>query len=115
MPRRTGPLIHALEAHHVTHFDADYWIAYRVAFETNEHIVGSPRSFKRYPPYEQEVAADPHPPAVFVTRSALGPTYHRGLVRLGVPYQRYYAGDFVVYQPDRNVDFETVLAAGALK
>ncbi len=99
MPRRTGPLIGALEAHHVTRFDADYWIAYRVAFETNERIIGSPRAFKRYPPFDRAVAADPHPPAVFVTRSATGPIYHRGLVRLGVPFERYYAGDFVVYQP----------------
>jgi uncharacterized membrane protein len=115
MPRRTGPLIDALEAHHVTHFDADYWIAYRVSFETNERIIGSPRAFKRYPPFDAAVAADPHPPAVFIARSAAGPIYHRGLVRLGVPFERYYAGDFVVYQPARNVDIEAVIAAGHLK
>ena len=115
MPRHTGPLIDALEAHHVTHFDADYWIAYRVTFETDERIIGSPRAFKRWPPFDREVAADPHPPAVFVTRSALGPKYRRGLVRLGIDYERYNAGDFVVYQPAHKVDLETVLAAGQLK
>ena len=111
-PQHTGPLIDALKAHHVTRFDGDYWIVYRVAFETNEGIVGSPRSFKRWPPYDRAVAADPDPPAVFVARSSLGPTYHRGLVRLGIAFERYRAGDFVVYQPARKVDLERVLDAG---
>jgi uncharacterized membrane protein len=115
MPRHTGPLIDALDAHHVTHFDADYWIAYRVTFETDERIIGSPRSFKRWPPYDQAVAADPNPPAVFIARSKLSPEYRRGLMRLGIHYDRYLAGDFVVYQPSRKVDFETVMAAGVVK
>jgi hypothetical protein len=112
MPRRTGPLIAALDAHHVTHFEGDYWIVYRVAFETDEHIVGSPRSFKRWPAYDRAVAADPHPAAVFVARSRQGKVYGRGLARLGVAFDRYPAGDFVVYQPARKVTFERVLAAG---
>src|SRR5262249_24401894 len=32
MPRHTGPLIAALDAHHVNHFYGDYWIVYRVVF-----------------------------------------------------------------------------------
>jgi 4-amino-4-deoxy-L-arabinose transferase-like glycosyltransferase len=115
MPRSTGPLIDALEAHHVTRFEADYWIAYRVAFETDERIIGSPRTFKRWPAFDRAVAADPHPAAVFVRRSAGGPTYRRGLVQLGIDFERYDAGDFVVYQPDRHVALETVIAAGNLK
>jgi hypothetical protein len=115
MPRHTGPLIDALDAHHVTHFDADYWIAYRIAFETDERIIGSPRAFKRWPPYDAAVAADPHPPAVFVTRSALDTQYHRGLVALGIDYERYHAGEFDVYQPAHRVDFETVMRAGQPK
>ena len=62
MPRHTGPLIDALEAHHVKHFDADYWIAYRVTFETDERIVGSPRSFKRWPAVRPRRRRRPHPP-----------------------------------------------------
>jgi hypothetical protein len=115
MPRHTRPLIDALDAHHVTHFDADYWIAYRVAFETNERIIGSPRAFKRYPPFDRAVAADANPPAGFVKRSSTGPTYQRGLARLHIRYDRYIAGDFVVYQPAHKVDFETVMSAGALR
>jgi uncharacterized membrane protein len=112
MPRHIGPLIDALDAHHVTRFDADYWIVYRVAFETGEHIVGAPRSSTRWPPYDRAVASAPDPPAVFVAGSSLGSTYRRGLVRLGITYTRYTAGAFVVYQPARKLDFERVLAAG---
>jgi hypothetical protein len=115
MPRRTGPLIKALEAHHVKHFKADYWIAYRVAFETDERIIGSPRFFVRSPPFDRAVAADPAAPVVFVTKSGVGPNYHRGLVRLGIDFERYYAGDFVVYKPARPIDMETVIRAGRLK
>lgn len=115
MPRHTGPLIDALEARHVSHFDGDYWIAYRVAFETNERIVGSPAAFKRYPPFDRAVAADPNPPAVFVTRSGTGAIYRRGLGRLGIGYERYRAGDFSVYQPTRKIAFARVMRAGGHK
>ena len=81
------------------HFYGDYWIVYRVAFETDERVVGTPRSFKRWPPYDRAVAADPHPATVFVGRSPEGRVYERGLVRLGVVFEKYRAGDFVVYQP----------------
>jgi hypothetical protein len=112
MPQRTGPLIAALEAHHVTRFDGDYWIVYRVAFETNERIVGAPRTTSRWPPYARAVAAAPDPPAVFVARSAFVPVYRRGLARLGVGFTSYRAGDFVVYQPAHRVDLDRVLTAG---
>jgi hypothetical protein len=112
MPRHVQPLLDALHAHHVTRFYGDYFIVYRVVFESHENIVGSPRIFKRWPPYEAAVAADPHPAAVFVAASRLGPRFERGLVALGIGFDKYRAGDFVVYQPTQRVDFEHVLGAG---
>jgi hypothetical protein len=112
MPRHTGPLIAALDAHHVADFESNYWIVYRVAFETNERIVGTPQSFKRWPPYDRAVAADPHVTAVFVARSRQAQIYQLGLTRLGIGFKRFRAGDFVVYQPARKVDFDRVLAMG---
>jgi uncharacterized membrane protein len=112
-PIRTGPLIAALDAHHVHHLYGDYWVVYRVAFETNERIVGTPRFSKRWPPYDQAVAADPHPAAVFVAQSREGQQYERGLGRLGIAFDKYQAGNFDVYQPASNVDLEDVLSAGA--
>jgi uncharacterized membrane protein len=112
MPQNTRALIEALDAHHVTRFDGDYWIVYRVAFETNERIVGSPTTDTRWPPYDREVAADRGPAAVFVARSSLASTYRRGLVRLRAPFVRYGAGEFVVYQPAADVGLQRVLTAG---
>ncbi len=112
MPRHTGPLIDALEAHHVTHFDGNYWIVYRVAFETDERIVGAPSTTSRWPPYARAVAADADPPAVFVATSRTAGTYRRGLARLGLSFTSYPAGAFVVYQPAHKVDFDRVLEAG---
>jgi len=111
MPLQTRPLVDALDAHHVTAFYGDYWIVYRVAFETHEKIVGTPRTFKRWPPYDRAVARAAAPPAVFVTKSRLRPRFRAGLVALGVPFDAYTAGDFTVYQPATHVDFEQVLAA----
>jgi hypothetical protein len=113
MPRDTHPVIAALDRHHIARIEGDYWIVYRVAFETDERIIGSPRIFKRQPAYERAVAADPHPAAVFVAASTLGRDYRRGLQRLGVGYARYPAGRFVIYRPARAVPFEHVLQAGS--
>jgi hypothetical protein len=112
MPQHTGPLISALDAHHVTRFDGNYWIVYRVAFETDERILGSPLTSSRWPPYDHAVAAAADPPAVFVARSAFVPIYERGLARLHIAFSRYRAGDFVVYQPERAARVAQVLAAG---
>jgi uncharacterized membrane protein len=112
MPHHTGPLIDALEAHHVTRFEGNYWIVYRVAFETNERIVGAPSTTSRWPPYDRAVAADADPPAVFVATSATVATYRRGLARLGVSFTTYPGGAFVVYQPAHKIDFDRVLQAG---
>jgi hypothetical protein len=113
MPLHTGPLISALEQKHVHAFYGDYWIAFRVAFETDEKIVGSPRIFRRWPPYDR-AAADQNPTtAVFVAKSELATAFERGLERLGIPYTKTPAGDFVIYQTARRTSVEPVLAAGA--
>ncbi len=66
----TAPLIRFLEEHDLDHFYANYWITYRVMFEstpdpyTPPPLVGA-TYFKvvlnRYPDYTREVAGDRHP------------------------------------------------------
>jgi hypothetical protein len=112
MPQRTQPLIAALDAHHVTRVDGDYWIVYRVAFETHERIIGSPLVNTRWPPYDRAVSTARDPAAVFVARSAFVPLYRRGLERLHVSFATYRAGEFVVYQPARTVRVEDAVTAG---
>ena len=85
MPQHTGPLIDALEAHHVTHFDGDYWIVYRVAFETNERITGSP-DVQALAAVRPRGRRRPEPPAVFVADSALGRYVPPRPGRLGIAF-----------------------------
>jgi hypothetical protein len=75
-PRDFSPLINALDAHHIRRAYADYWIAYRLTFATQERILAVENSFDkvsfldgravlpadpnvRYRPYERKVAASP--------------------------------------------------------
>jgi hypothetical protein len=113
MPNSTKPLIRELEGLHVDAFYGDYWIAFRVAFETNEKIVGCPRAFKRWPDYCARAAAQKPSTFVFVATSKYVQGFERGLRRLGIGYTKTQAGDFFVFQSNRQTDVEPVLAAGS--
>ena len=80
-PRDFGGLVSTLDGLGLDHVYADYWIAYRLAFDTRERIIASqieiepepakltlrdgqavppPGSYVRYPPYAREVEAARH-------------------------------------------------------
>ena len=76
-PRDFKPLIHTLDGLGVRYVYSTHWIAYRLAFETNERIIAvksnfngisfahgqaqpTPESWVRYPPYERKVRAGRH-------------------------------------------------------
>src|SRR5207245_2555987 len=42
VPSDLSPLLETLHAHHVDRVFADYWLAYRLSFETDEHIIATP-------------------------------------------------------------------------
>jgi hypothetical protein len=111
-PRNFGPLIATLDALRVDRVYADYWIAYRLTFETNERIVAAENQFDsvrfahgqavlpsdpnvRYRPYEREVAAAPRHGFVFFRRTVQSVAIAGQLARHG--YARYPVGPFVVY------------------
>lgn len=50
-------LVASLRREHIETVRADYWIAYRLAYATDERIVGSPTSTVRFPSYENRVRA----------------------------------------------------------
>lgn len=114
-PRDFGSLVSTLDGLGIDHVYADYWIAYRLAFDTRERIIGSmiefepnpvkltlrggqavppAGSYTRYPPYAREVQAAPH--AFVFFRQTLGRNAVASqLVRLR--YRRLDTGPFVVY------------------
>jgi hypothetical protein len=55
--------------HHVLDAFADYWIAYRVTFETDERPLVTPTFYDRYGPFAQQVEASRDPAYLFVSSS----------------------------------------------
>jgi hypothetical protein len=99
MPRDTEPLRAALASWDVTHAYADYWIAYRVTFETGEDIVIAPLNTSRYPPYDASVAAADRPAYVFVAGAPSAAQLRADLRTAGTGYREARAGAFTVIQP----------------
>lgn len=113
VPRDLGPLVAVLDRAGIDHVYADYWITYRLAFDTRERIVATevdpggssirngvvrrPKDqIPRQPAYARAVDESPRRGFVFFRRSA-GLALPRQLVALG--YRRVLTGGFAVYLP----------------
>ena len=96
-PVELGPLVRALERHHVTRAWANYWVAYRITFQTDERIIAAPTDGPRYPRYNALISASERPAHVFVAGTSEEPAQRPRLLHAG--YKRLRAGDFVVYVP----------------
>jgi hypothetical protein len=93
------------EGIHAVH--ADYWIAYRLAFETDERIVASPSAGAlRYPPYDDTVRNAERAAWIVATGSSQEQAMRDALDGLGVGYRVIPAGDLSVVVTDRNVQPE---------
>lgn len=100
VPADIGPAIAVLEANDVDRVLANYWLAYRITFESEERIIASPTGFWRYRPYHDTVQAERRPGRVFLARS---PNERRERVALlSQGYARLVADGFVVYVPRRS-------------
>jgi hypothetical protein len=110
-PRDLRPLISTLDRLGLDHVYANYWLAYRLDFDTRERIIAvqskfthltfaggqaipSHNPFVRYPPYEREVQAAHHG-FVFFRQTIHTVPIVAQLERHG--YRRYLVGPFVVY------------------
>jgi hypothetical protein len=93
-----GPLIGDLERRGLDRVYANYWTAYRLAFESNERIVATPLpldEFVRYGPYLTQVNAATNPAVVLLQpRNACFGDYLR---EHKLPFQRAQIVEFGVY------------------
>jgi len=94
-PRDLSPLISALDRLHLTRVEGDYWIAYRLDFDTRERIVAA--NPMRYPPYERLFRAAPRHGYVFFRQNTGSSTFATQLEARG--YHRHFVGPFVIYAP----------------
>jgi hypothetical protein len=114
-PRDIGPLIRTLDRLHVNRLYADFWVAYRLDFETRERIIASQSKLRRatfvdgraiashhpairYRQYERKVDATPGRGFVFF-RVSTGRSRFLIDQLTRHDYRRTVVGPFVVYSP----------------
>lgn len=93
-----GPLESALRREGVRHVYADYWTAYRLAFESEETLIATPipgDDLVRYLPYQKQVAADPSP--AIVVRGSRDPCLTAYLRQRSLPHRRTVVPPFAVF------------------
>ena len=104
VPRSLASLKEGLAAHQVRRLWANYWVAYRLTFETREQTIAAPASSDRFPQYASAVAADPAAAHVFMSGSHTDAVFHAALDSHHISYDRWTAGpDWVVYVPHARV------------
>ncbi len=98
-----APAIAVLERERIDAVWADYWVAYRLDFETAERITAAPSwGVERYEPYTRRVQGSARV-AWVVTAGPQADALRAGLARLGVPAEEHAAGELVVVVPARPV------------
>jgi hypothetical protein len=89
------PVIDLLEREGERYVLADYWISYRLTFESAERVIATSTGFVRYQPHDRLVRASGEPARVFGAESRVEPRLRRRLLASG--YRRHQAGDWIVY------------------
>ena len=102
IPSRLGPLLRALDREGVRTAVADYGIAYRIDFESQERILAAGAPYNRYPGYLDAVAHGPVPAWVFVEGSAADSRFRAAMDAAHEPYRETAAGGFSIYLPEHR-------------
>jgi hypothetical protein len=92
-------LISSLEAENVDAVFADYWIAYRLTFESRERVIASGLQTERHVPYGRYVRRSPAPGWVFLEDSVAEAEFLGHLGRMGIGDRTWRAGGFSVHVP----------------
>ena len=96
--------VDALEREGIDAAWGDYWVSYRVTFETQERVIAASSSgMPRYQRYSDHVSASPRPAWVVDAGNQLDHLTD-ALDELGVGARVIPAGEFAVVIPDRPVD-----------
>ncbi|MDQ5820324.1 MAG: hypothetical protein M3540_02675, partial [Actinomycetota bacterium] len=95
MPNDMTPVIRLLEREGADRVLANYWIAYRISFESRERVVATSTGFVRYAPHDRLVRSSDHPAHVYVAGTLPDIRARDRLVPQG--YRRLTAGGYVAY------------------
>jgi hypothetical protein len=104
VPDDLQPVLDELERRGADTALADYWVAYRITFESEGAVTAAPLTNDRHPVDMEAVLRDGDGPAwVFVEGTSLLPTFEAELARRGVTAERVAVGGFVVFFPSQRV------------
>jgi 4-amino-4-deoxy-L-arabinose transferase-like glycosyltransferase len=114
VPSDFGPLLRTLDEHGVRHAYGSYWVAWRITFESREHVIAAVYSARHYarrggrvvpldgelgrwPPFFRETVRDPRSAYVFLSAG----DFERRLapVLRNAGYRKIAVRDFDVYLP----------------
>jgi hypothetical protein len=105
VPTSMAPLEHDLESNGITRVWANYWIAYRLTFETREHVIAATSLLVRYRQYNEDVETSPDPAFVFLAASSDVRTFHTYLHAHHIDYtEDIVDGTWVVDVPAKRLD-----------
>ena len=94
----------ALDRRGIRHVYADYWIGYRLAFESGQRILVTPfNGSTRRVEWDAEVAAAPAPAYVFVCNGPGIDLVRQGAARQGMALTEERAGSYVILYPSGNL------------
>jgi len=111
MPVNDSGLLHLLADHDITDGYGNYWIAYRVTFETGGRVTVTSPDYDRYPPMAQQVNASPDPAYLFVSASQTTAAFEAWCREHAIAYQAWSDGGFTVVRPTTKVTASMVPAA----
>jgi hypothetical protein len=85
-PGELGDVIRTMEARGLDTCYADYWIAYRIDFESDEDIICPALDNDRYPPYVDTADRSPTRAYLFLPQTPQAIDFARRLDQLQIPY-----------------------------
>jgi len=103
MPVNDSGLLRLLADHGITDGYGNYWIAYRVTFETGGRVTVTSPDYDRYPPMAQQVNAGPDPAYLFVSASRTTGAFEAWCRAHAIAYQAWSDGGFTVVRPTTKV------------
>ncbi len=103
MPANDAGVQALVRRHDVHDAYADYWVAYRLTFETDERTVVTPEFFDRYPPFNAQVSSSRDPAYLFVSSSKTVSDFEDWCRQHGVRVRSWSDGGFTLVVPSRRV------------
>lgn len=116
IPDDLDPLFDFMAERGIEHVYADYWLAYCVAFESEEQLVVTAyRGAVRHTEADAAVRAAPGAAYLFLRGSTSEPVFQDEVTAQAIPHERFDVGGFIVYALGVNAPPESFPAMRAVQ